>query len=99
MMSQHASEVIALRAAYNRPLWYIEVVAVDPAYQGMKLGSRILEHMIALCPPEEPIYLECTDEANVGFYEKFGFKVVREVTLEDNINSEEKVILWLMVKA
>lgn len=45
------------------------------------------------------MYLECTDSKNVGFYEKYRFKVVSEVGLIGPFSeAEEGVRLWIMAK-
>lgn len=99
MMTNHESGKRTVQEIAKRPAWYIEVVAVDPSYQRRSLGSQMLKHLVGLCPPGEPIYLECTDENNVPFYEKYGFKVVKTSHLIDPmVESDEGVKLWLMAK-
>lgn len=99
MMANHLGGKTIVESIAGQPARYIEVVAVDPSYQRRRLGSQMVEHLVSLCPPGHPIYLECTDIKNVGFYEKHGFKVVTEVRLIDPlIESDEGVRLWLMAK-
>lgn len=83
MMVNHERGGKIIRSMTEKPAWYIEVVAIDPAYQGKKFGSKMIQSLIKMCPLGEPIYLECTHEKNVRFYEKFGFKVVYDITLKD----------------
>lgn len=42
--------------------------------------------------------LECTDEANVPFYKKFGFETVEVVSLQDQKDPEHKVDLFVMLR-
>lgn len=99
MMANHLGSKTMVQSIAGKPAWYIEVVAVDPSYQRRRLGSQMVEHLVSLCPEGHPVYLECTDSKNVGFYEKHGFKVVTEVRLIDPlIESDQGVRLWLMAK-
>ncbi|KAK2599268.1 hypothetical protein N8I77_011038 [Diaporthe amygdali] len=99
MLTNHLASKSMVESITKKPAWYIEVVAVDPSYQKRRLGSQMVEHLLSLCPPDHPVYLECTDRKNVGFYEKYGFKVVTEVRLIDPlIESDEGLRLWLMAK-
>ncbi|KAH7401390.1 hypothetical protein BKA66DRAFT_565034 [Pyrenochaeta sp. MPI-SDFR-AT-0127] len=100
MFANHDNQERMLQTVANRPVWYIEVVAVDPSHQGMRLGSTMLEHLITQCPQGAPIFLECTDKANVGFYEKFGFRVINRTTLIDSLETVDGGLdLWPMIKA
>lgn len=99
MLTNHLASKSMVESIAKKPAWYIEVVAVDPSYQKRRLGSQMVEHLLSLCPPDHSVYLECTDRKNVGFYEKYGFKVVTEMRLIDPlIESDEGVRLWLMAK-
>ncbi|EKG15151.1 hypothetical protein MPH_07667 [Macrophomina phaseolina MS6] len=99
MIDNHGKNKKIIESLTNKPAWYIEVVAVDPAYQGRKLGSTMVRSLLDLCPPDSAIYLECTDAKNVGFYEKFGFKTVLEIMLKDpTVESDIGVELWLMAR-
>lgn len=90
-----------MQAQYSKErLWYLEVVAVHPSLQSRGLGGGVmrwvLEHV-----GEQPIYLECTRQENIGFYESFGFRVVDEVELVDeaDVGEDEIVKYWGMVRA
>jgi ribosomal protein S18 acetylase RimI-like enzyme len=54
----------------------IGLLAVDPKEQGKRLGVALMKYII-----EEPggaaIYLETHEEAHVGFYQKFGFQIIK----------------------
>ncbi|KAJ5631442.1 uncharacterized protein N7484_011542 [Penicillium longicatenatum] len=83
------------QAQYSKnSMWYLEVIAVHPSLQARGIGggvmNSILEHV-----ENQPIYLECTRQENIGFYESFGFQVVDEVELVDE---EQNLKLWAMVR-
>lgn len=75
-------------------MWYLEVIAVHPCLQSRGIGGGvmmcILEHV-----GDQPIYLECTRQENIGFYESFGFQVVGEVELQDE---EQNLKFWAMIR-
>ena len=59
-----------------QPYWYLEVVGVDPAAQGLGVGTRLLEPVLALADEAgQPCYLETMTERNVGWYQGLGFEV------------------------
>ena len=78
----------------------MEVVAVDPLYQGRGVGSMICRHVLEKCDPAAVIYLESSKESNVRFYEKLGFSQEDTILLEDKCEKGDKEVtsLWLMVK-
>lgn len=100
LLEKHEDSEKLLWAMYPRQkLWYLEVIAVHPSLQSRGLGGGvmrwILEHV-----RNEPIYLECTREDNVGFYESFGFEVVEVVELsEDEKDQSDAFKHWVMVHA
>lgn len=60
--------------------WTLETIGVDPAHQGIGLGTAVLSHGLALIDAQDAaIALETSDERNVRLYERFGFKT-NEVT-------------------
>jgi ribosomal protein S18 acetylase RimI-like enzyme len=50
--------------------WYVNFVATNPYLQGQGYGSMIMRKERADC------FLDCGNEKNKGFYERFGFVVV-----------------------
>lgn len=54
----------------------------------------ILEHV-----HDDPLYLECTREENVGFYESLGLRVAEEVELVDGASQTGEHVFkhWVMV--
>jgi len=61
------------------PHWYLEIIGVDPPYQGEGFSSRLLRPMLEHVDRERiPCYLETNAEKNVAIYRRFGFEVVSE---------------------
>jgi hypothetical protein len=64
------------------PSWYVELIGVEPRFQGSGLGTRMLASVLERADGDgAPTYLETAQPNNVGYYERFGFHVVEEVTL------------------
>jgi ribosomal protein S18 acetylase RimI-like enzyme len=64
------------------PHWYLLIVAVDPELQGHGAGTALLKEGLARADQSnQPCYLETSNERNVPFYERFGFKVITKVPL------------------
>ena len=63
------------------PHWYVMIVGVEPDAQGQGLGRKILGPMLESArQTRHPCYLETAQPANVPFYQKLGFKLVRSLT-------------------
>ena len=66
----------------GRSFVYLQVIGVAPRYQGQGYGGTLLRALI-----EEServglaIYLETETESNVRMYERFGFQVLKQITL------------------
>lgn len=66
----------AERAHPPQPYWYLEVLGVDPALQGLGIGTRLLRTGLATADRARlPCYLETDTEANVRWYRGHGFEV------------------------
>lgn len=94
MFESHERQRQVLRQKFGKRLWYVEVIAVNPACQGRGLGSKMMEAVLRWIQ-DEPVFLECTDKSNVGFYEKFGFRVVDEAELRDG---DDVTKSWIMIR-
>lgn len=71
----HASAVRELH-------WYLWVLGVGPENQGRGTGGRLLETVIQQARAQGvPCYLETENPRNVPFYQKHGFRLVREVAI------------------
>ncbi len=59
--------------------WYLWGLGVEPSRQGQGIGGMLMQPVLARADSDRlPCYLETTNEKNVPFYEKHGFKVVSE---------------------
>jgi ribosomal protein S18 acetylase RimI-like enzyme len=72
--------VEALRAeAMPEAHWYLAGIGVEPSAQGRGVGAALLEPgLSAAARAGLPAVLLTNSEANLGFYERHGFHVVRE---------------------
>jgi GNAT superfamily N-acetyltransferase len=74
--------------------WYLQILAVDPDFQGKGYASRLLRPMLARADREGvPCYLETQLAKNVDLYKHFGFRVAEEGTIP-----ESNVYSWAMVR-
>jgi ribosomal protein S18 acetylase RimI-like enzyme len=61
------------------PHWYLQIIGVDPSYQGQGFSSRLLRPVLERIDRERmPCFLETNNEKNVAIYRRFGFEVVSE---------------------
>jgi ribosomal protein S18 acetylase RimI-like enzyme len=61
------------------PHWYLQIIGVDPTYQGQGFSSRLLRSVLERIDRERmPCYLETNSVKNVAIYRRFGFEVVSE---------------------
>jgi ribosomal protein S18 acetylase RimI-like enzyme len=57
------------------PHWYLLIVGVDPELQGRGLGSALVAEGLARADEANaPCYLETSEERNLAFYERHGFR-------------------------
>jgi len=78
----------------DEPHWYLIQLGVSSAAQGRGLGRLIVETAIERAESDgTPCYLETSNPANVGFYERFGFEVVERVEVG------EVPPIWTMLRA
>ncbi|MBN1216307.1 MAG: GNAT family N-acetyltransferase [Candidatus Lokiarchaeota archaeon] len=64
------------------PYIYVGILGVLRKYQGQGFGGKLLRALIEKSENEgKAIYLETETEENVKMYEKFGFNVIKEITL------------------
>jgi ribosomal protein S18 acetylase RimI-like enzyme len=62
------------------PHWYLSLLGVDPPHQGSGIGRALLSTWIERVGRDGlPSYLETDRESNLGFYERAGFRIVREL--------------------
>ena len=61
------------------PHWYLQIIGVDPAYQGQGFSSRLLRPVLERIDRERMhCFLETNARKNVAIYRRFGFEVVSE---------------------
>lgn len=61
------------------PHWYLQIIGVDPSYQGQGFSSRLLRPVLERIDRERvPCFLETNTEKNVAIYRRSGFEVVSE---------------------
>jgi ribosomal protein S18 acetylase RimI-like enzyme len=74
------------------PHWYLAGLGTDPPLQGTGVGSELMRSRLARCDAAgQPAYLESSNERNVPFYERHGFRVTAELTIPAGGPT-----LWLM---
>lgn len=93
-----AHEEMMSRHANNDNCWYLEVIAVNPSAQGYGLGGKLMRWMLATIGDHADCILECTDECNVPFYEKFGFRLLEVTELKDESDPDLSVKEFIMMR-
>ncbi len=69
------------KAHPHYPHWYVFILGVHPDRKGTGLGGVLMKDVCARADRDNlPTYLETTNPVNLGFYQRFGFAVVQEVT-------------------
>jgi ribosomal protein S18 acetylase RimI-like enzyme len=78
------------------PHWYLQMIGVDPTYQGQGFCSRLVRPMLERIDRERmSCYLETNTAKNVTIYRRFGFEVVSE----DKIPGTEVTSFAMLRKA
>lgn len=68
----------------EEPHWYLAVIGSDPSVRGQGFGQALMRSGLDRCDAEHaPAYLESSKEANVPYYERFGFAVTGELVVPD----------------
>lgn len=75
-----AGRTAAARQAGRGASWYLAVLGTDPDYRGRGVARGLLERTLDRCDVEGlPAWLETTEEATAGLYERFGFETVAAI--------------------
>ena len=90
----NAHNTTADRLSARKNIWYLEVIAVNPCLQSRGLGGLVMNWVVEHVG-SQPIYLECTKRDNIGFYERYGFRVVERVVLDDK---GAETVYWVMLR-
>lgn len=73
---------------------YLYILGVAPESQGKGVGSALVREKLAECDKEGcTVYLETNTEHNVGYYESFGFSLVKKV-----IEEHGAFTTWYMIR-
>jgi predicted N-acetyltransferase YhbS len=57
-------------------LWYLDQIGVEPTHQGRGVGAALIELGLERARGDGlPAFLETAVAGNVGYYERFGFRV------------------------
>jgi GNAT superfamily N-acetyltransferase len=73
--------LLAIDKAHPRePLWYLEMLVVEPAAQRGGVGAALQGHVYSMADAEQlPSYLETQKEDNLAYYRRFGYETVDEL--------------------
>jgi ribosomal protein S18 acetylase RimI-like enzyme len=64
------------------PHWYLAVLGTEPDAQGQGLASAVLQGVLQQCDSDGVgAYLESSNERNIDFYARHGFRVTGELHL------------------
>ena len=62
-----------------RDVWYLDALGVSASRQGEGIGGALIRHGLEMARADDAAaFLETAVERNVGYYERFGFRVVDE---------------------
>ena len=66
----------------DQPHWYLSGLGTDPDYQRTGVGTALVTPKLEQCDREGlGAYLETQKAINVPYYERFGFRVTKEIDL------------------
>jgi GNAT superfamily N-acetyltransferase len=73
--------LLAIDKAHPRePIWYLELLVVEPTAQRGGVGAALQEHVYRLADSEQlPSYLETQKVENLAYYRRFGYETVEEM--------------------
>ncbi|MEM9616903.1 MAG: GNAT family N-acetyltransferase [Pseudomonadota bacterium] len=64
----------------DQPVWYLPMIAADPAFMGRGLGAAIMKYALRRCDEDGVIaYLESSNPRNISLYERCGFEVIGKI--------------------
>lgn len=97
----------ARQAEAQREIWtdpkgyyFCNIVTVLPEAQGKGVGRALMEEVLRVADREGvSCYLESSRrEPNVAIYEKFGFRLVREMECRDGDEDADAITLYCMLR-
>jgi GNAT superfamily N-acetyltransferase len=67
----------------KEPHWYLGVLGTDPDHQGTGIGAALMAPVLERCDHDGmPAYLESSKESNIPYYERFGWRVTKELPVK-----------------
>ncbi|HOV33490.1 MAG TPA: GNAT family N-acetyltransferase [Candidatus Hydrogenedens sp.] len=67
------------KSEVKEPSWILDILGVQPEFQGKGIGSTLVQHLISLSNRDKvPAYLITHNEKNIVFYENNGFKLLKK---------------------
>ena len=67
------------RSEVTKPSWILDILGVQPEYQGKGVGSALVQHLINCAKHDNvPVYVITHKEQNIKFYEKNGFNLIKK---------------------
>ena len=67
----------------DQEFWYLWIIGVRLGYQGLGLSSQLIKPMLQRADEERlPVYLETSTSSNAEMYQRKGFEVFEELSLE-----------------
>jgi len=80
-----AFELFEEKHPRDQPHFYLSLLATDSQHRGRGYGLGLLAaNLAAIDAAAMPAYLEASNPANVGLYERYGFRVVGAFDLPDD---------------
>ena len=68
------------------PCWYLDTIGVEPSEQRTGLGTALLSTMLLRIDEQAlPSFLDTSAPDNLGYYERFGFRVTAESSLPNGL--------------
>ncbi|WP_298017112.1 N-acetyltransferase [uncultured Parasphingopyxis sp.] len=65
----------------DEPIWYLTMIAADPAHINRGLGGALMRHMLErIDAAGETAYLESSNPKNISLYQRHGFEIVAEIS-------------------
>ncbi len=84
---------VITEAHIHEPHWYLAAIGTDPLHQAQGIGTALLGPILGRCDESQlPAYLESSNESNIPFYERLGFRVTGELQVPDGPK------LWPMLR-
>ena len=78
----------------SRPHWLLLFLGVEPSQQGKGIGGTLIQPILNQADAEGvPCYLESSNERNLTFYKRHGFKIVGDVQI-----AEDGPRMWAMLR-